>query len=153
LRAQMMGDVQRQTGQNVAQYSASGYDQAAQNMFQDRMNAANVGFGRLGAMTPGFTPTTQTQLGTQTQESPNSLWPQLLGAGLTVGGALLGGPAGAAAGGSLGGMISNPQGRMAQGGGLNWGGMGMQPNLGFGGYQPQGGMNWGSLGPWGRRVR
>jgi hypothetical protein len=54
---------------------------------------ANFGLGQLGAMQAGFQPTSQTQ----TQEQSQSLWPQLLGAGLGVGGMLLGGPAGAGA--------------------------------------------------------
>lgn len=133
LRAQMMGDVQRQTGQNVAQYSASGYEDAANRMMQERQFGANLGLGQLNAMQGGFTPTSQS--GTETMTQSSSLFPQLLGAGLGIGGMLLGGPAGAAVGSSIGRSLMNPQGRVSQGGGLNFGSRG--GNVGFGGgYRP-----------------
>jgi hypothetical protein len=146
LRAQMMGDVQRQTGQNVAQYTASGYEDAANRMMQDRMNAANVGFGNLNALRGGMTPTTETQ----TMEQKSSIWPQLLGIGMGIGGMALGGPPGAAAGyqigSGLGGGFSGSQGRVAQGGGLNFGGLG---NLGMSGGWPQQYGSWYGQDPWG----
>lgn len=87
-----------QADQTQAQFNYQGFQDAMQRASQ----AANLGFGAIGAPTAlqgaAMGPYGQTNVTTQ-QTDP---WSQLLGLGLTAGGFLLGGPGGAAAGNQIG---------------------------------------------------
>src|SRR5690349_24727344 len=70
LRANLIGSVNRQTGQNVADYTAQGYTDAANRLMADRQFGANNAINQLNALTPGFTPLQQTGTNTLTQDTP-----------------------------------------------------------------------------------
>lgn len=133
LRGQLIGDVNRNTQNTIGTLSAQGYSDAVNQLLSDRQFAANNGINQLNALTPGFTPTSQTQTDTMTQRS--SLLPQILGLGAQIGGGLLTGGASTAA--SLAaGQIGSSAPRIAQGGGLNFG-VGIPAGANQFGWNPQ----------------
>lgn len=97
--------------QNLAGLGATEQQVGAQNQqfLQNQqlaaLQAGNMGFGQVLGQNSQFD-SSGFQSGSTTQKQEGNLFNDLLGAGLTVGGFLLGGPAGAAAGNQLGGAVS-----------------------------------------------